>query len=165
MKPVNMDRDIIRRLKAEIDNELSFLDEIQHEMAKVAPKLARNTPSILDLRAAGSILHDFYNGVENMFRRIAQEVNGGLPTGDDWHKQLLRDMSLEIDGLRPAIISKSLVGELQRYLGFRHVFRNIYGFSLEAKRIKELVCDFPNVLSRFKREIGKFQHYLARILK
>ena len=95
--------------------------------------------------------------------RIAQELNGGLPAGEDWHKQLLTDMALPIKDTRPPIISSKLKQELYKYLGFRHVFRNIYGFSLEEERIKALVKQLPSVLLKLKQEISIFQEYLNKL--
>lgn len=45
------------------------------------------------MRAAGSILHDFYCGVEKIFERIAVVVDKNLPKGDNWHVDLLAQMS------------------------------------------------------------------------
>jgi len=41
------------------------------------------------LRAKASFMADFYMGVENIFRTISEELNGGVPRGDGWHKRLL----------------------------------------------------------------------------
>lgn len=157
------EKQIIRRLQSEINEEISFLDVLCEELGDLKPKLRKAKVSVLDLRAAGSILHDFYNGVENFFRRIAQELNGGLPAGEDWHKQLLTDMALPIKDTRPSVISSKLKQELYKYLGFRHVFRNIYGFSLEEERIKALVGQLPSVLLQLKQEVSIFQEYLNKL--
>jgi len=42
-------------------------------------------PAFIETRAAGSILHDFYGGVEKVFERIAIHIDDRLPKGDDWH--------------------------------------------------------------------------------
>jgi len=157
------EKQIIRRLQSEVNEKISFLDELCEELELLISKLLKGKVSVLDLRAAGSILHDFYNGVENIFRRIAQELNGGLPAGEDWHRQLLADMTLPIKDTRPPVISSKLKQELYKYLGFRHVFRNIYGFSLEEERIKTLVKQLPSVLLKLKQEISIFQGYLNKL--
>lgn len=48
-------------------------------------------------------------------------------------------MTIEIKGIRPPVISKELAAELDEYLSFRHLFRNIYGFELESKRLENLI--------------------------
>lgn len=165
MKLSQKRKEVIKRIQVEINHEISLLDRLRKELDDVSMVLKEKSVSALDLRAAGSILHDFYNGIENVFRRIAQELNGSLPEGEDWHRQLLVDMGLDIKGIRPAVISEQLRLRLQRYLGFRHIFRNIYGFSLEENRIKELVEEFPGVWSQFKKEISLFQEYLSGLAK
>ena len=53
------------------------------------------------------MLHSFYTGVENIFKRIALEIDGELPSGDYWHRQLLERMT-EPGMSRPAVISAEL---------------------------------------------------------
>ena len=107
-------------------------------------------------RAKGSILHDFYNACERLFELIAREVNGGLPSSGLWHKKLLYQMTLLIKGVRPAVISKKLAAELDEFLAFRHLFRNIYGFELEGGRLDELAAKLEKTAKLFIKEILAF---------
>lgn len=163
MKLPTKEKQLIRRLQSEINQEILSLEALLRELETLKPRLAQKEISNLDLRAAGSILHDFYNGVENIFRRVAQELNGGLPAGEDWHKQLLTDMSLDVKGVRPPLVSEDLKLKLQKYLGFRHIFRNVYGFHVEQEQIKVMVKEFPRILSWLRREIAAFQEYLDKL--
>ncbi len=94
MKP---DEILARRLAAEIELELGALNRLADEL-EGAPRGA----DTLSLRARGSILHDFYTGVERILIRIAEELNGGVPKGEQWHRQLPADMMVAIPGVRPA---------------------------------------------------------------
>ena len=80
-----------RRLAAEVEHEIERLEQLRQELA-AAPR----SDDILTLRARGSILHDFYGGIERVFVRIAEELNGGVPQGERWHRQIVTDMTLEI---------------------------------------------------------------------
>jgi len=51
-------------------------------------------------------------------------------------------MTLEISGVRPAIISEKLAADLNEFLQFRHLFRNIYGFELKSDLVDKLVNKF-----------------------
>ncbi|MCY4123520.1 MAG: hypothetical protein OXG72_21645, partial [Acidobacteria bacterium] len=93
------ERAFARRLAAEIEHELEGLEQLGEEVA-AAPLDDDNT---FALRARGSMLHDFYGGIERVFVRIAEELDGGVPHGEQWHRQMLTDMSLEIPGVRPAV--------------------------------------------------------------
>ena len=70
-------------------------------------------------------------------------------------------MSLEIPGVRPAVIDAALVDALGEFLRFRHVFRNAYGFVLEGERMRPLEERLPVVLAMFRTRIRVFLNWLA----
>lgn len=107
-------------------------------------------------RAKGSILHDFYNACERIFELIAREIDGSISSEGQWHKKLLFQMTVKINDTRPAVISKKLAAELDDYLAFRHLFRNIYGFELKSERLDRLVEKLPATIIVFSEEINTF---------
>ncbi len=147
-------------LKAEIEKELRDLERLAAEMSEV---LRQPSPTFLETRAAGSILHDFYSGIEKIFRRIALRVDRDIPSGDDWHTVLLKRMGIPVDGIRPPVISEGLTDQLGEYLRFRHLFRNIYGFELRWERCKILGMMMDKVLRAFKKEIEDFFGFVDSI--
>ena len=150
------DEVLARRIVREIDRELTSIDRLLEE-AKQAP----GGDDTFTLRGRGSILHDFYTAVERIFVRIAEELNGGVPRGEQWHRQLLDDMALELPGVRPPIISSELAERLGEYLRFRHVFRNVYGFVLESHRLKPLEVRLTAIYDDFYRQIRDFQSWMV----
>lgn len=142
---------LARRLAAEVESELAALAALATEFA--------NAPAGDDtytIRARGSMLHDFYNGVERVFLRIARELNGGAPRGDQWHRDLIDDMALAIPEVRPAVVDRGLADTLGEYLRFRHVFRNVYGGVLDARRMASLEERLPATLEAFRRQVAAF---------
>lgn len=125
-------------------------------------EIARQQESPLARRTMASILHDFYTCCERIFRRVAIELNGGLDDTEQWHKSLLYRMTLPLEGIRPAVISEELASDLDEYLAFRHVFRNIYGFELKGDRVARLADRLDDVVGRFKKEIGSFCRILEQ---
>lgn len=150
----------LQRVVSEIEEELRNVDALLSELKGHGKEEPDNT---FYLRAVGSIFHDFYCGVERIFKRIAEELNGGIPEGENWHIQLLKDMSLKIEEIRPPVISKELAMELKGYLEFRHRFRNIYGFELEWSKMKGLNGDMPDTARRFKEEIKEFIRFIKKL--
>lgn len=150
----------IHRVISEIEEELGNIDRLLSELNEHQKEEPRNS---FYLRAVGSIFHDFYCGVERIFERIAEELNGGIPEGENWHTQLLKDMTLQIEEVRPAVISKEMLAELKGYLEFRHRFRNIYGFELEWDKMKGLKETMPGVADRFKKEIKEFIEFMKKL--
>ena len=146
---------LVRRLAAEIESELAGLDELERELAN-APR----QDDSYSLRARGSILHDFYGGVERVFVRIASELNGGVPRAEQWHRELVRNMTLEIPEVRPAVLDPALAEALGAYLRFRHLFRNVYGSVIEAERLHPLEERLPATLAAFRERIRAFLSWM-----
>lgn len=55
-------------------------------------------------------------------------MDGNIPSGHNWHQELLQQMHMEISDLRPAVLSAEAMKMLDEFLRFRHVVRNIYAF-------------------------------------
>ena len=81
----------------------------------------------------------------------------------DRHKRLLATMSMEIPGVRPAVVSEELARRLGDYLRFRHVFRNVYGHLLDWKRLEPLLNGVGPLYGEFQRELGVFREFLVRL--
>jgi len=138
--------------------KLSIQDEITKLklLEKEKNGLFKRKPSNYVLRAGGSILHDFYTGIEKIFENIAKEIDQRVPMGEEWHSELLHQMTLDIPGLRPPVITAHTEKKLREYLGFRHLFRKRYGFELDWEKMKKLLSKIPDVLSGLENEIKIF---------
>jgi hypothetical protein len=107
-------------------------------------------------------LHGFYSGAEQIFEDIARTIDGGLPSGGEWHTSLLRQMAVEMGKLRPAVIAIETRQCLDEYRGFRHVVRNVYAFNLRPARLFELVNDAPGCLARLTTDLLAFADFLEK---
>ncbi|RLE09569.1 hypothetical protein DRJ04_09805, partial [Candidatus Aerophobetes bacterium] len=135
------------------------LDRLEKEMKALLSSLGEE-PTLMEIRASASILHDFYSALEKIFEKIALIIDNNLPKGEKWHIELLSQMAKPSADIRPPVITENLFEKLKEYLKFRHLFRNIYGFELKWERIKPLVLSMSEVFDDFKKNIGKFLDYL-----
>lgn len=108
------------------------------------------------LKATAFDLHSFYTGIERAFRLIAEILDGRLPMGEGWHKLLLNQMALEIQNVRPAVISEMTLDLLEEYLRFRHLVRNVYSFNLLPEKIQSLVEKVPRTLDQITQDLSTF---------
>ena len=154
-----MDREA---LKKEIEIELRNLERLAREMEGLKDRFV-NKPDFIETRASGSILHDFYCGIEKVFERIAIHIDGGLPKGEDWHTELLLQMAHPIKGIRDAVISTDLLEKFKEYLRFRHLFRHIYGFELKWEKCQGLVKRFPSIFEKIDKQLLQFTDFLSKI--
>jgi HepT-like protein len=141
-----------RVLKLSIQDEIGRLALLDREKNALVKRRSSNYL----VRAGGSILHDFYTGIEKIFESIAKEIDNRIPMGEEWHSELLRQMTLDIPGLRPPVITASTEKKLREYLGFRHLFRKRYGFELHWQKLKKLLLGVPQVRTQLEKEIRKF---------
>ncbi|GAB4526183.1 MAG: hypothetical protein Kow0063_00120 [Anaerolineae bacterium] len=150
----------LKEIALDIEVELGQLSRLTAEIEKVDALIAE-LPDLADLlyENQGLKLHNFYTGCERIFRIVASELNGALPDGYDWHKRLLDRMAVAHEG-RPAVISRKTAQSLEKYLAFRHVVRNIYGYELEAERIARLVAQQAVVWQEFENDVRAFVTWL-----
>ena len=109
------------------------------------------------------MLHSFYNGCENIFRSIARFFENSVSTRT-WHKDLLKKMTLEIEGVRPRVISRELYLLLDDFRGFRHKFRHSYSFELDWEREKVVARKFDKALKMLKCEVREFLESLNSMI-
>src|SRR3990172_4067153 len=108
-------------------------------------------------------LNSFYTGLERILELVATEVDQALPTGPNWHQELLRLAATPIPSLRPAVISDATRYQLDRYRGFRHVVRNIYAFELDKEQIAPLVNNLEYIFGAVQSELLNFAQALVQI--
>jgi len=158
---------VAARLKEELGNIKSLFKELS-DKGLIGPrgkvKSAFLEGDTFTLRAIGSILHDFYVAAENIFKIIAKEIDEKLPAGDQWHRELLLQMTLSIPEIRPPLLSKNTAAKLDEFRAFRHVFRNVYGYNLSSERIKDLVDKLPNTANCLEKEVNLFISKMKEIM-
>ncbi len=146
----------LRQVVADLEADRDDLDRILEEGARCLETLSGRSPTSLELRGAGGIVHDFYNALEHFWARVAVELDGGLPVGPDSRAQLLRRMSRPIEGSRPAVLEQALYEDLQEYLQFRHLFRHGYGYALAWPRLRPLLAKMQELAPALRRQLNAF---------
>lgn len=151
-------------LKARVEEELSNINRLETALKKLSLYPVLKTDSInglplsdeISCRVIGSYLHDYYCGLEKIFVHIAKSFGESIPSGNQWHKELLDEMTLSIPGVRTVLLSKKTLVKVDELRGFRHVFRNAYGFSIDSKREQQLLGNLSSISSSVKKEIKTF---------
>ncbi|MFO8058671.1 MAG: hypothetical protein R6V10_15400 [bacterium] len=143
------------RLKKQIAVEREMLRTLFSDHGPLIDKCGVSAPDRIEISALAAMLHGFYNGIENIFKRIAIELDEGLPEGPAWHKELLSMMSRPVSS-RPAVISEDLSEKLREYLEFRHFFRSAYTFQILWERMAHLVLGCQEVFNQLESELDKF---------
>lgn len=148
------------RLAAAVRQRRRQVAKVADEARQALSDFSEKEPPVLELRGMGAILHDFYTGIEHIFETIAPELNGGLPAGEAWHRELLTNMTLDLPGVRPPVLREETVHALDEFLRFRHLFRNLYGFELEWPRVRNLLERLPAAWNEVEADLDRFLAFL-----
>ncbi|RKU33671.1 hypothetical protein C6496_21410 [Candidatus Poribacteria bacterium] len=106
-------------------------------------------------------LADVYKGIERIFERIAREVDRHIPTGEEWHKNLLVQMT-EQRPERVPVISEQTFLRLEELLKFRHVVNNIYGEKLIYEKTEPHAKSIDALFANVSQDLGTFTNSLVR---
>lgn len=135
--------------------EQAQIDQLFVAYQAAIDKSSQQEPNFIELSAMATMLHSFYTGIENIFKRIALEIDGNIPSGYASHSELLTAMT-QSTANRPPVISDELQVRLSAYLSFRHVFRHAYSFQLEWNKMRGLVLDSQATWQQLQAELGQF---------
>lgn len=144
----------------ELASQIQFeIEQIDRLFSSYADLLARclepPVPSLIELTAMASVLHSFYNGLENAFLSIAKELDDSVPRGPRWHRDLLAQMAQATPKRKP-VISTTTRQRLTDYLGFRHFYRHAYAFFVDWNELEKLVIPLQAVWAQTKSEFQSF---------
>ena len=87
-----------------------------------------------DVIALAYTIHNLYNAMENYFLRVAKFFENHLEAAT-WHRDLVNRMAVEIEDLRPSLLSRESLRDFHELRGFRHVFRSLYDTPLDPEKV------------------------------
>lgn len=146
----------VEKFFEDIETECKKVNKLFEDYEPLLDKLKDHPPDFIEIGSLAMMLHSFYNGLENIFSRIARKIDKSLPEGMDWHKELLERMSKRTKNRKYAVLSENMYEELQEYLGFRHFSRHSYACDLDWALMKDLVLRSDDVRDKVLGEIKSF---------
>ena len=132
--------DINRYIEAEFEQIEKILAELPSSCSNL---------SVLEQAGVAALLHNFYNGIENILKQAVQARCMKLPHGESWHRDLIR-----LAG-SAAVISNKTAEELKKYVAFRHFFSHAYALELYPEKIEPLVQNAGRIFQLVKSDLGK----------
>jgi len=139
------------------DNIYYEIKEIDNLLDSCKPLLDLNKLRKLDMieaMASGSLLHSFYNGVEKVLIQYFKGINEKIDNNFNWHGKLL-EQAFSKNENRDYILNNEYKEELNKYMGFRHLFRHTYNYKLDPIKLKPLLENVNKLWEKIKSDIEK----------
>jgi uncharacterized protein YutE (UPF0331/DUF86 family) len=149
-----MDAARLKVLQAELEAQLEKLEQVYVELEDRAAQMNPNAPGYIE--STGYQLHNLYNAVEDLFKIVANAFENSVTDLSRWHTELLRRMALDIQGIRPALLSTESAELLNELRAFRHLFRHAYGVQLDASRVEQNLARARKLRSLLPRDVTHF---------
>jgi hypothetical protein len=150
-------------LIGEIEKTVSLLEEVrsfyvgiqQNELQQLGK--TRATALIV-----AQILENYYTCLETLFLRISQYFENSL-LKNKWHSDLLDKMILDIEGIRPPVVSSKTYKNLRELMRFRHFKRYYFELDYDWKKLDYLIVCMEESDAQIGVELINFKHLLAAL--
>jgi hypothetical protein len=140
----------LRRLVAAVRADVEALQGRRERLGELLEAERTTWPARSWEAVAAVDLHGYYSGLESVLERVARGLEGGLPEGPQWHRDLLATASRPIPSIRPAVLSQVSFDWLEKLRAFRLFFRNAYAAELDAMELlghaERLVVGHPRLM-------------------
>lgn len=116
-----------------------------------------------ELARAAWNLHHAYTALEAILERVLRLVDGVIPEGPASLVELLELATLEVEGLRPALLGVDARARLHELRSFRHFARHGYAVELDAARLSALAATAAALRPLLARDLDRLDAWLGAL--
>ena len=109
-------------------------------------------------------VNQIYTGFERMFQKVVESFENSIDE-KSWHKSLLDRMILELENIRPPVISETTHRYLNELRAFRHFFRHTYDYELDDEKFSIVATKTKELKKTYPADLGKFLLFIDDVLK
>lgn len=150
----------LRLFLARLEQDRSAAEAVHRRLAVAVERVGASGADVVNVAAVALYLQNLYTAIESLLRRVALELDGSVPGGDDWDRELLGQMTLEIAGVRPRMVGDRLLADLDQLRRFRHLVRYAYATEYDWDEMQAAVqaadrgiAELPSALAPLERTI------------
>jgi len=146
----------IEVLIEEIKTELYYLNKTSNDIEDLLHIVASREPNNIEKAAASQYLSQFYNGIENILKRILKYKQIPLPKTGSWHSDLLTIFRINDEDALIPIIDDEKFRLLAAYMKIRHIIRQGYQYNLDWNKVLIALEHVSGFLDDFESLILKY---------
>jgi hypothetical protein len=133
--------------------ELRLLEETVAELHQIMDDIRadNNTASLRNRAAAANLSQSFYNGIENILKRVHKYHGVPLPTSEQWHSEIAERFTIDHHARYkfPLLLPPEIASPMTILRRFRHVIMHGYAMNLDWERMCLNVEFIPKVFPIF----------------
>lgn len=152
-----MEKERLILLESAIRSQVEMIETIYKKIEERKSKKGRWV-----VENIGYQLHNLYCAFEDLFKIIAAELENNIDDKSKYHFELLRRMSITINGIRPRLLSDQSFHLLNNLRSFRHFFRHSYSYELDKRKVDIVLEDALKLKAVYKADIENFIHNLQK---
>ena len=146
----------LMQLIEEAETEFENLEETIREVNELLLIVSKKVPSNIEKAAAIQYLSQYYNGIENILKRIIKYKKIPLIKSEQWHTELLDSFELNSNKSKFPLFNNTLMEHLNSYKKIPHVVRQGYNFQLDWERLSVALKYMEPVYNSFKNIITEY---------
>lgn len=150
----------LRVLFAELNAQWKEILKLYSSIEEKAESLKRDMSNEDLTNSLGYKLHNLYSAYEDMFKLVAGFFENQIEDMTRYHTDLLKRMLIEIEEIRPGLLSEKSFKALDELRGFRHLFRHAYSYGIDGERIIKLSEKSIGLKEVFKKD---FEGFMAKL--
>ena len=149
---------------ADFDHQVSQIENIYDLLEKKTTVLSKKRIAPESVESSGYWLHNLFCAYEDLFKIVSAFWENSIINDGAFHRTLIRRMLLNIEGVRPALLSEKSFQHLDELRGFRHAFRHAYSYGLDGERVVYLLKKVMKEKTGVLGELNVFREKVASLL-
>ena len=151
-----MDEERLVILKAELNAQLSEIEDIYKKLEDRRKKRGK-----AGIESIAYQLHNLYCAFEDLFKIVAETFENHIQDKTKYHMELLRRMTVSIEGVRPQLLSQESYILLDNLRSFRHFFRHAYSYEIDVRKVRIVLDDADKLREMYKKDVEIFLESLS----
>jgi hypothetical protein len=158
-----MDNNPAAEIAGEIVSQIRVLTELHDYLQQILiDDVSHEGKSRKNGLVVAGLLENYYTAAETVMFRIAQAFGNSID-GERWHADLLYRLNIEVDGIRPRLLTDDSYSDLDELRRFRHFKRYYYRIEYDWDTLDFLIRKLHRLHPRFVHELETFREFTQEI--